>query len=75
LKGSDFFFGAEVSADLKKNVDIGQPRIFFYAMGSSQSKFGLDNLAILPWWCGIGSLRNADLAPWTCQLGTVDSVI
>jgi hypothetical protein len=29
---------------------------FFYVVGNSQSKFGLDNLAMLPWWCGIGSL-------------------
>jgi len=25
-------------------------------MGNSQNKFGLDNLVMLPWWCGIGSL-------------------
>jgi hypothetical protein len=28
----------------------------FYDVGGSQSKFGLDNLAMLPWWCEIGSL-------------------
>jgi len=34
---------------------LDSPEIF-YAMGNSQNKFGLDNLAMLPWWCGIGSL-------------------
>jgi len=38
----------------------------FYAMGSSQNKFGLDNLAMLHWWCGIGSLG---MLTWQHGLG------
>jgi len=40
---------------LEKNETLDSPE-FFYGVGSSESKFGLDNLAMLPWWCGIGSL-------------------
>jgi len=40
---------------LEKNETLDSPE-FFYGVGSSKSKFGLDNLAMLPWWCGIGSL-------------------
>jgi hypothetical protein len=29
---------------------------FFHVVGNSESKFGLDKLAILPWWCEIANL-------------------
>jgi hypothetical protein len=64
---------------LEKNETLDSPEIF-YAVGGSQSKFGLDNLAMVPWWCGIGSLGmltwQYGLDKWallTLWFGKVDS--
>jgi hypothetical protein len=57
LKGSDFF-GAEVSADLKKNVDIGQPRIFFMPWAVHKA-----NLDLTIWQYCLGGV---ELVAWEC---------